>query len=221
MRAKGQLPHTTSTSRDKILRDAKQAKSVKCAQSAWPSSNSTWICSALLSQCYSIFTCFITSGYSDAQARHRKQRWTSVHVIMKYDWIYIVNRLGMYALRAYTHEVDIPSPQRKQKIIRRLGVQLRTVPSLPPLLGTSDTNLGLPPFPPIALDLRRKAERWALSSDINQRHGELIIVHEQLRAHRTLGAVPRVSDDFDGFDGARDDSVSISKAGGANGGGGG
>jgi hypothetical protein len=44
---------------------------------------------------------------------------------------------------------------------------------------SSDTNLGLPPFPPITLDLRRKTERWALSSDTNQRHGELITVREQ------------------------------------------
>jgi hypothetical protein len=69
----------------------------------------------------------------------------------------------------------------------------------------SDTNLGLPPFPPIALDLRRKPERWALNSDTNQRHGEFITVREQLRTHRTLGAVPRVSDDFDGLDGVRND----------------
>jgi hypothetical protein len=139
----------------------------------------------------------------------------------------------MYALRAYTHEVDIPSPPQKKAKTKNdsslgrstFNVQLRTVPSIdPPFtpwnVRSSDTNLGLPPFPPITLDLRRKTERWALSSDTNQRHGELITVREQPRAHRTLGAVPSVSDDFDGLDGARVDSVSISKAGGTNGGGG-
>jgi len=56
--------------------------------------------------------------------------------------------------------------------------------SLPPLFRRSDTNLGLFPLPPTALDLRRTN---GLSTQTPINVGvELVVVHERLRTQRTL-----------------------------------